>query len=292
MATYAGISALVPHIYNAVLDYAKEQLFMPSVVTVLTDQMGFNERRITEYSSAGTVHANVAEATDLPAQTFNPAAIGTLTPREVGYRIDLYDRRALTDAEYDIDTAADIARELAFKVMKQPEVDLMGHFSSFTGGTVWAGTTISTAGTLTWGNLMAARAIMEKNAIPGPYYAVVHPMHYHFLAREANIAGLANPAPLRLRDDIQQNYKVTQIGADMFLYTSPLLASAASQVIMGMFARPALALDVRKGLTIETQRDASARLTELVATLYYATGAIRRGWGVTIMGTVINSVNN
>ncbi len=117
MATYAGISGLIPSIYQAVFEYSRERLFMPSAVSVLTDQEGFNARQFTEYSSAGTVFANIAEATDLPAQTFNPAAIGTLTPREVGYRIDMYDRRTLTDSEYAIDTAADIARELTFKIV-------------------------------------------------------------------------------------------------------------------------------------------------------------------------------
>jgi len=117
MATYQGISALVPSIYQAVFDYARERLFMPSVVTVLTDQQGFNPRQFTEYSNAGTVFANVSESTDLPAQTFNPSTLGTLTPREVGYRIDLYDRRAMTDEQFAIDTAADITRELTIKIM-------------------------------------------------------------------------------------------------------------------------------------------------------------------------------
>lgn len=168
----------------------------------------------------------------------------------------------------------------------------MSHFSAFTGGTVWAGTVVSTAGTLRWSNLFAARAIMEKNAIPGPYIAVVHPYHWHYLAKEASIAGLSNPASLKLRDEIQANYAVHQIGGDMFVYSSPLLVTAASQVVMGMFAKPALALDVRKGLTIETERDASKRLTEILANMYYATGAVRKNHGVTLMGTVLTGVND
>lgn len=179
-----------------------------------------------------------------------------------------------------------------FKIIRQPEIDLLGHFSSLNAGTVWAGTVVGTAGTLSWANIMAARATLEKAAIPGPYYVVVHPLHYHFLARDASIAGLANPAPLKLRDDIQTRYLVQQIGSDIILYSSPLLATANNQVIMGMFARPALALDLRRGLTIEAQRDASARLTELVSTMWYATGPIRKNFGLAIYGTVISSVNN
>jgi len=176
--------------------------------------------------------------------------------------------------------------------MRQPEIDLMGHFSSLTAGTIWAGSTVSTAGTLTWANIMAARATMERAAIPGPYYVVVHPLHYHYLARDASIAGLANPAPLQLRNEIQTRYLVQQIGSDIILYSSPLLGTVNNQVVMGMFARPALALDLRRGLTIEPQRDASARLTELVSTLWYATGPIRKNFGLPIYGTVITSVNN
>lgn len=293
MATLAGISSLIPHIYQAVFDYAKESLFMPNLVTVLTDEQGWQSRGFYEYSSSGTVWRSVAEATDVTAQTFNPSSLGTLSVGEVAYRIDLYDRRMSTDGNLGIDVMADIAREINYKVMKAPEVDLISQFSVFTAGTVWAGSAANTAGTLNWGNLYAARAILEKANIPGPYYAVIDQYQYHYLATAANIAGLSNAAPLQIRNDIQRNYLQQQIGNDFYLYVTPNLGTNSSaQQFAGVFTRPALVLDVRKGLNIELERDASKRLTELVSTMWYGYGAVRTGYGVTIRGTVLSAPNN
>ncbi len=50
----------------------------------------------------------------------------------------------------------------------------------------------------------------------------------------------------------------------------------------GLFTRDALALDVRRGLRIEPQRDASLRSTELNATMIYAKGVWRPTHGVII----------
>jgi len=290
--TYSSVSTLIPHIFQAALDYARETLFMPSLVANYTDQTGMNPRSFAEYPSSGTVWNSVAEATDIDAQGFNYTTLGTVTPKEVGYRIDLYDRRLMTDRGFNIEAAADVAREITYKILRQPEIDLIAHFSAFTGGTVWAGSAASTPGTLTWGNIMAARAMMEKNKIPGPYYAVVDPMHYHFLAKEANIAGLTNAAPLSIRDQFQAQYIVQQVQNDLFLFVSPNCGTAAANQYMGLFTRATLVLDIRQGLRIEQERDASARRTELVSNMFYGTGAIRPTWGVQLRGTVIATVNN
>jgi len=292
-ASYSGVSAQIPFVLQAVMDYAKETFFMPNLVTVHTDMMGMNPRAFSQFPSSGTVFNGLAEATDLTAQGFDYTALGTITPKEVAYRIDITDQRATTDGSLSIDALGAIAQEFAYKVMKQPEVDLISYFSSFTGGTIWAGSAANTAGTLNWGNLYAARATLEKAKIPGPYYCVVDNYHYHYLATAANVAGLTNAAPLNIRNDIQSNYLVTQVTNDMFLYTSPNCGTNSStQIFMGVFARPSLHLDVRRGLRVAPQRDESARLLELNATMWYGSGIIRPTFGVTIKGTVISSVNN
>jgi hypothetical protein len=292
-SSYASVSALVPIIFQAVLDYAKENFFMPNLVVNYNDQQGMQVRTFRTYPSSGTVWNSMVETVDMTAQDFNYTSLATITPKEVGYRIDALDQRLATDGKLGVDEMADIAREFTYKIFKQVEVDLLSNFSAFTLGTVWAGTTASTAGTLTWGNIYAARSLLEKNKIPGPYYAVVDNYHYHYLATAANIAGLTNAAPLNIRNDIQTNYLVTQVTNDMFLYTSPNIGTTtAAQYNMGVYSKPAIALDIRRGFRIEPQRDASFRLTELNATMWYGAGLIQPTWGALLRGTVLSAPNN
>lgn len=292
-SSYASISTLIPYVFQGVLDYAKENFFMSNLVTVYTDRSGMEVRSFREYPSSGTITNSLTETVDMAAQDFNYTALGTVTPKEVGYRLDAYDQRVDTDGDQGVGFVVDASREIAYKIMKQPEVDLISQFSAFTLGTVWAGSTVSTAGTLNWGNLYAARATLVKNKIPGPYFAVVDPFHYHYLAAQANIVGIANAAPLQIRENIQTQYMVSQIDNDFYLYSSPNIGTTtAAQYNMGVFNRASLVLDIRRGFRIETQRDASARLTELNSTMIYGFGAIRPTWGVLLRGTVLTSVNN
>lgn len=66
--------------------------------------------------------------------------------------------------------------------------------------------------------------------------------------------------------------------------TSPGVTSveASAKAKSVLYTRDALALDMRRGLRIEAERDASERRTELVATQIYATGLWRGSRGVTM----------
>lgn len=292
-ATWTQVSALVPYIIGDTLDYAKEQLFMPNLVTTFTDMTGMQPRAFRINPSGGTVWNNAGETVDLTGQTFDYTALGTITPKEVAYRIDVYDQRLATDMSNGIDTAVDVADEFGYKLMRQIELDLIANFSAFTGGTVWAGSAASTAGTMTWGNLYAARAQLIKNKIRPPYVAVIDSYHYHYLAIAANIAGLSNAGYLTFRDEIQRQYQVRQVDADFYLYITPNIGTnTVARNFNGVFNAQALGLDLRRGLRIAPQRDESARLLELNATIWYGAGLIQPTFGIQIIGTVLSAPNN
>ena len=70
---------------------------------------------------------------------------------------------------------------------------------------------------------------------------------------------------------------------DMRFYVSGLLPIDGNADAFGaIYNRDALALDMRRGLRLETERDASLRATELVGTMVYAHGVWRPSWGVLI----------
>ena len=269
--TYALISSLLPDVYEAALMYAQESFIMPNLATLYTDQTGMQDRNFSEYST-GTVTTGLGETTDLATQAFDRALLSTLTPGEIGTQFVVTDRRLNSD---DVDLLADLAQHIGFTIFRQIETDLLGHFVSFTGGSVGA---ISTR--LTWETVYKARAQLANAAVPPPYQLVISEYQYYDLATSANLAGLSAPAPLRIRDDIVSRYYVASVG-DIDIYTTSLLGTA-DPTIGGMFNRGALALDIRRAMRIELQRDASLRATEVNATAVYAHGLRRPAWGVQV----------
>jgi len=269
--SHALISALLPDVYEAALMYAQASFVMPQLVTVYTDQTGMQARIFSEYSP-GTVGVGLAETSDLSRQAFERSTLATLTPAEIGTQFLVTDRRVDSD---DVDVLADLAQHIGYTIFRQVESDLLSHFASFTGGTIGAASE-----PLTWAKVYAARALLAGANVPPPYHLVLSEYQYYALATAANIAALTAAAPLRVRDDIQSRYYVASIG-DIDIYTTSMIAEG-TDVYGGMFSRGALALDIRRAMRIELQRDASLRATEVNATMVYAHGLRRPAWGVAI----------
>jgi hypothetical protein len=257
--------------------YAMLNFSMPSIVTTFNDMTGMQPRKGTTYA-AGTVGTSLSETYDLDndRQLFDRNAEYTLTPGEAGTQYFLTDRRLATDPESGIQS--DLAEHFGYTVFKAVETALLGHMPSFTGGTIG-----TAGGTLTWGNIYSAVAILRATGAPAPYYVMLHEYHYHRLAQAANIAGLSNAAPLQIRDGIQTNYLVQQISNGVFLYTTGV-PTAGTAVYGGVFSRRAIAYDPRRGLKLEYERDASLRGWEVNGTHWYATGLPRAAYGVTLLG--------
>ncbi|GIW60726.1 MAG: hypothetical protein KatS3mg087_1792 [Patescibacteria group bacterium] len=269
--TYALISSQLPSIYEATMMYASETFVLPSIVTVYQDATGLSPRVFTEYSE-GTA-AIIAETADLSTQVFSRSVSATLTPVEVGASFFVTDSRAESDI---VDVLADLSQHIGYTVFSKVESDLASLFNGFTAGTIGAASTA-----LTWSHIFQARAVLAANRVPSPYNLVLSEYQWLDLASAANVAALSAPAPLRIRDDIQDAYHVATIGGDINVYTTPSIA-AGTDVYGAMFSRRAIALDVRRRLRIEPERDASRRGTEVNATMVYAYGIVRPTWGVSI----------
>lgn len=269
--THALISSLLPDVYEAALMYAQASFIMPQLVTVYTDQSGMQARIFSEYST-GTVGTGLGETTDLTTQALSRAQLAALTPAEIGTQFVVTDRRVDSD---DVDVLADLAQHIGYTIFQQVETDLIAHFDDFTGGTIGAASE-----PLTWAKVYAARALLAGNNVPPPYNLVLSEYQYYDLATAANIAAITSAAPLRVRDDIQSRYYVASVG-DVDIFTTSVI-TPGTDVHGGMFSRGALALDIRRAMRIELQRDASLRATEVNATMIYGHGLRRPAWGVAI----------
>lgn len=272
------ISQYIDPIWEAALHYAQVNFIMPSLVRTYADR-GWARREVTEYS-AGTVTENLAETQDLTPQQLIRNLLSVLTPAEHGMQYIVTDRRLETDTE---NVLADAAMEIGSAIGKHMELKLMGDFANLTGGSVG-----SAGSSLTWTNIYEGRARLSTAGVPGPYNVVLSEWQYLDLATVANIAALHSStqgaaAPLTVRNDIQNRYYIGSQG-DMNFYVSGNVPVDGSDDATGaIFHRDALALDMRRGLRIEPQRDASLRSTELNASIVYAHGIWRPSWGVKIV---------
>lgn len=272
--TYARIKHLLPEIWEATLFFIQQNFVAPQTVKLFTDQRGFQARNVSEYVEDTSVSQNLGELTDLTPELFERELLNRLVPAENGKMYLLTDRRIETD---DANIVADAARAMGYALGKRMELDIFGDFASLTGGYI-----NKTNAALTWLDIFNGRARLAAAGVPGPYSVVLHEYHWLDLASAANIAGSSLQPVLAVRNDIQSQYYIPTMN-DMRFYVSGLLPIDGNADAFGaIYNRDALALDMRRGLRLETERDASLRATELVGTMVYAHGVWRPSWGVLI----------
>ncbi len=216
-STLALVSGLLNPTWQAALWYAQHMFAMPGVVTTFTDMSGMTDRKFSKYIETG-VQDNLAETDDLDSFrfTFDRDILQTLTPKEVGKQFLVLDRRISTDPE---SVMTDAAKDIGYAIGKKTEVDLLGIFSSLTGGQ-FGGSGV----TMSLDMVFAARARLEAGAVRGPYVVVLHP--YQWLQIQKALTSLTNAAPLQIRNEAMQNFFVSQV-ADMTFVVPSLVPQVA-----------------------------------------------------------------
>ena len=86
------------------------------------------------------------------------------------------------------------------------------------------------------------------------------------------------------QDEIMRKFYVANVaGLDGIFVSANVETSGGTGAYGAVFNPNAIGFDVRSGITLEPERDASKRAWELNMTALYATGAIRPLWGVQIL---------
>jgi hypothetical protein len=270
--TYSDISSIAPNIQEDAIFVIRELGLMQSLVKTFRDATGANPRVGYTYNQ-GTV-TSLAETDDLTSSAFTPSADQTLTPAEIGLQFFVTDLRAATDAPEDV--ISDGGLELGMAAADKIETDLLGDLASLTGGTV------GTAGsTITWGYLSAAiaraRNANKSNTIP--LNVVLHGYQWEVLSSSATIAGatVAATAPGFQEELTRSGFVATYSGARIYQVWGGLVSTNFTG---GVFPRDAIAIDWRRGVRVEPERDASRRGTEFNMSAVYAHGIWRPSRGV------------
>ena len=219
---------------------------------------------------AAVAAAAVSEAADLSNTAINPSSV-TITASEVGVMTTLTDL-ARNSAPRNV--AADIGRLFGEAIAKKMDQDLIALFDGFSTA---AGTDSAVLSPATVFN--AASTLRAAGLPVNETYLVVHPkVAYDLKSGLTNtFAGLDHD----LSNEALRNGFIGQIaGIKIFETGNMSNTGTAGDYKGGMFHKDALALAMMQDIKIETQRDASLRADEIVATAVYGVGELHDSYGV------------
>ncbi len=274
--TSSTLSALYTTIQQTALFTMQEKAFMRPLIRNynLIGQPG-KAAHVGIYPALATSNIVSGEGTDATNIAIT-ATEKTFTATEIAALATLTD--TARDSAND-DTAASIGRVLGETLAKKVDEDIAGLFSGFSTG-VGGG-----AGTeLTPDDILAAIAELRADSVTGPYIGVFHPYQTYNLRKVLANAGAATvPSLSNVGNEVLSNGYIGRLfGVDIF-ESAVVTGTSGGAYVGAVMHSDALAFCLKKDLTLETQRDASLRATEIVASMCYAVGELFDAHGVKII---------
>ena len=268
-STSSTLSELYTEIVAEAQFVASEQSIMRNLVRNYAISGGGKAVEVPVYSAVSA--AAVSEATDLSNTAIDPSSV-TITAAEVGVMTTLTD---LARNAAPRNVAADIGRLFGEGIAKKQDQDLIALFDGFSTA-VGDGTTAINAAAI-----FNALSTLRGNALNINECAVVlHPkIAYDLKANLTNTFANANANDLA-NEALRSGFVGSLAGMRIFETSNMSNTGTTGDYKGGAFHRDAIALAEMQGLKIETQRDASLRADEIVATAVYGVGEIHDTYGV------------
>jgi len=269
-STTSTLDDLISPMVAEALFVASERSVMRNLVRNYT--MPKNSGKVLQVPIYPVVSAAaVAEATDL-SNTAISTSKADLTVSEVGIMTTLTDM-ALNVSESDV--VRDLGKLFGEAIAKKIDVDLMALFDGFSKVVGGADVAASAA------KIFEAIAELRTQGVPtNDLSCVLHPLIAYDLK-----AGLTNTYANAANGDIQNEAMKTgfvgQLGGVNIYESSNMSNTGTAGDYKGaLFHKDAMGLALLQDLKIETQRDASIRGTEIVATAVYGVGELHDTYGV------------
>lgn len=267
----AGGANLFSNIVQEAIFTAQERALLPQTTTIY--DIGAVAGKTVQVPVYPTVSAAaLTEGTDITDDAnVNPDGV-VITATEYGVLANLSD--AMRDSA-GRNVAADVGRILGESIAKKQDETIAANFANFSTG---LGSTSTTA-TIEL-IFQAAAELREANA-PAPYFCVVSPKQAYQLKKQLVGAGYSTGAnAISDAGNMAMNSGIVGTIAGVTIIESNSLASSSSAKVGAVYSASALGVALKKGITIETQRDASARATEIVATAMWGSGELVDAYGV------------
>ena len=276
-STSSTLSELYTEIVAEALFVASEKSIMRPLVKNYAISGGGKSVEVPIYSAVSA--AAVSEASDLSNTAINPTSV-TITASENGIMTTLTDLGRNASPR---NVAADIGRLFGEAIAKKIDTALTALFDGFSSVVGSAGAEVTVA------KIFEAVATLRQAAVPMPLAGVLNPkVAYNVKKNLTNT--FVNPNPNDLTNEaLRTGYVGNIAGVQMFETSNVDGTSDTDNCKGGIFHKDALGLAMMQDLKIETQRDASLRADEIVATAVYGVGELHDSYGVELLGeSVIN----
>ena len=267
-STSSTLSELYTEIVAEAQFVASEKSIMRNLVKNYAITGGGKAVEVPVYAQVSA--SAVAEATDLSNTAIDPSSV-TITASEVGVMTTLTDL-ARNSAPRNV--AGDIGKLFGEALARKQDADLIALFDGFSVTSGDGTTAISPA------VIFNALSTLRANSLPANECAVVlHPkIAYDLKSGLTNtFAGLDTETS---NEALRAGFVGTLAGMPIFETSNMANTGTAGDYKGGAFHKDALAIAMMQDVKIETQRDASLRADEIVATSVYGVGEIHDSYGV------------
>jgi len=267
-STSSTLSELYTEIVAEAQFVASEKSIMRNLVKNYAITGGGKAVEVPVYAQVSA--SAVAEATDLSNTAIDPSSV-TITASEVGVMTTLTDL-ARNSAPRNV--AADIGKLFGEALARKQDADLIALFDGFSVTSGDGTTAISPA------VIFNALSTLRANSLPANECAVVlHPkIAYDLKSGLTNtFAGLDTETS---NEALRAGFVGTLAGMPIFETANMANTGTAGDYKGGAMHKDALAIAMMQDVKIETQRDASLRADEIVATSVYGVGEIHDSYGV------------
>ena len=268
-STSSTLSELYTEIVAEAQFVAQEQSIMRNLVRNYAISGGGKAVEVPIYAAVSA--AAVSEASDLSNTAIDPSSV-TITASEVGVMTTLTD---LGRNAAPRNVAADIGRLFGEAIAKKQDTDMTALFDGFSTAVGDGTAAISAAGIFNAASDLRAAALNINECA-----VVLHPkIAYDLKANLTNTFANSNANDLA-NEALRSGFVGTLAGMRVFETSNMSNTGNAGDYKGAAFHRDALAMAEMQGLKVETQRDASLRADEIVATAVYGVGEIHDSYGV------------
>lgn len=277
-STTTSLNDLIAPIVQEAMFVASETSIMPGLVKQFTVPANAGKVLQIPLYPVSTIASDAGENSDL-SNTEISTGVANITLTEAGIMTTLTDMARNHSVS---NVVADLGKLFGEAIAKRHDRALTSLFSSFTSQIGAAGDELEVK------DLFEAYATLKANAVPGPYFGVFNPKSI-FNIKKTLTNTFVNPnASAVVNQAMSEGYVGRIAGIDIF-ESSNVVEESAAGVVNGIFSRDALGLAVAQNINIETQRDASLRAEEVVASTRYGVSVLHNSYGVKILGD--NQIN-
>ena len=270
--TSSTLSELYTEIVAEALFVASERSIMRPLVKNYAITGGGKSVEVPIYAAVSA--AAVSEASDLSNTAINPSSV-TITASENGIMTTLTD---LGRNAAPRNVAADIGKLFGEAIAKKIDTHLTALFGGFS-NTVGGNTTVMSAALI-----FNAVAKLRATGVPSDNLAcILHP-NIAFDLKSGLSNTFANPNPGVGNEALRTGFAGQIAGVSVYETSNMADSSGNNPGTTGdykgaVFHSDALGLAMMQDLKIETQRDASLRADEIVATAVYGVGELQDSYG-------------